>query len=154
TNEELRSANEEILSSNEELQSTNEELQTAKEEAQSANEELATVNEELRHRNTELARVNDDMVNLLAGVNIPIIWVRRALRARRFTPLAQKAFNLIPSDVGRPISDMQPNLVFDDFAGLIAGVIDSLAAYEGVARDKAGHWYSLRVRPYVTMDNK
>ena len=154
TNEELRSANEEILSSNEELQSTNEELQTAKEEAQSANEELATVNEELRHRNTELARINDDMVNLLTGVNIPIIMVSRDLRIRRFTPLAQKAFNLIPSDVGRPISHIQPNLVLDNFPALITGVIDSLTPYEGAAQDKAGHWYSLRVRPYVTMDNK
>jgi two-component system CheB/CheR fusion protein len=154
TNEELRSANEEILSANEELQSTNEELQTAKEEAQSANEELATVNEELRHRNTELARVNDDMVNLLAGVNLPIIMVSRDLRIRRFTPLAEKTFNLIPSDVGRPISDIQPNLVHDNFPELIAEVIDSLTPYEGVTRDKAGHWYSLRVRPYVTMDNK
>jgi two-component system CheB/CheR fusion protein len=154
TNEELRSANEEILSSNEELQSTNEELQTAKEEAQSANEELATVNEELRHRNTELARLNDDMVNLLVGVNIPIVMVSRDLRIRRFTPLAEKTFNLITSDVGRPISDIQPNLLHDNLPGLIAGVIDSLTPYEGVTRDKAGHWYSLRVRPYVTMDNK
>ncbi|HZW29301.1 MAG TPA: CheR family methyltransferase, partial [Isosphaeraceae bacterium] len=153
TNEELRSANEEILSANEELQSTNEELQTAKEEAQSANEELSTVNEELRHRNAELARLNDDMVNLLAGVNIPIVMVSRDLRIRRFTPLAQKAFNLIPSDVGRPISDIQPNLVLENISGLISGVIDSLTPYEGMAQDKAGHWYSLRVRPYVTMDN-
>ena len=113
TNEELKSANEEILSANEELQSTNEELQTAKEEAQSANEELATVNEELRHRNAELARVNNDLVNLLSGVNIPIVMVSRDLRIRRFTPLAEKVFNLIPSDIGRPISDIKPNLEVD-----------------------------------------
>jgi two-component system CheB/CheR fusion protein len=80
--------------------------------------------------------------------------VSRDLRIRRFTPLAEKTFNLIPSDVGRPISDIQPNLERDNFPGLIAGVIDSLIPYEGVVRDKAGHWYSLRVRPYVTMDSK
>ena len=102
TNEELKSANEEILSANEELQSTNEELQTAKEEAQSANEELATVNDELRHRNAELGRVNNDLINLLSGVNFPIVMVGRDLRVRRFTPLAERVFNLIPSDVGRP----------------------------------------------------
>ena len=120
TNEELKSANEEILSSNEELQSTNEELQTAKEEAQSANEELNTVNEELRHRNAELGRVNDDLLNLLHGVGIPIVMVSRDLRIRRFTPLAEKAFNLIPSDVGRPLSDIKPNLDADDLPRLIA----------------------------------
>jgi two-component system CheB/CheR fusion protein len=154
TNEELKSANEEILSANEELQSTNEELQTAKEEAQSANEELATVNEELRHRNVELARVNSDLVNLLSGVNIPIVMVGRDLRIRRFTPLAEKLFNLIPTDVGRPLSDIKPNLVLADLAGLIAGVIDSLTPHEGVVPDGAGRWYSLRIRPYVTLDNK
>jgi two-component system CheB/CheR fusion protein len=154
TNEELKSANEEILSANEELQSTNEELQTAKEEAQSANEELATVNEELRHRNAELARVNNDLVNLLSGVNIPIVMVSRDLRIRRFTPLAEKTFNLIPTDVGRPISDMKPNLNLDDFPGMIAQVIDSLTPFEGEVQDRTGHWYSLRIRPYVTLESK
>jgi two-component system CheB/CheR fusion protein len=154
TNEELKSANEEILSANEELQSTNEELQTAKEEAQSANEELATVNEELRHRNAELARVNADLMNLLSGVNIPIVMVGRDLRIRRLTPLAERLFNLIPSDVGRPISDIKPGLEVADLAGLIAGVIDSLVPFEGEVRGQDGRWYSLRVRPYVTLDNK
>ncbi len=154
TNEELKSANEEILSANEELQSTNEELQTAKEEAQSANEELATVNDELQHRNGELARVNDDLVNLLGGVNIPIVMVSRDLRIRRFTPLAEKTFNLIPSDIGRPISDIKPSLRLDDLASLINGVIDSLSPFEGDVQDLAGHWYSLRIRPYITNDKR
>ena len=154
TNEELKSANEEILSSNEELQSTNEELQTAKEEAQSANEELATVNDELRHRNDELARLNDDLVNLFSGVNIAIVMLSRNLGIRRFTPLAEKAFNLIPSDVGRPISDIKPNLQVDDLAGLIRMVIDTLAPFETDVQDRAGRWYSLRIRPYITLDRK
>src|SRR5207244_436956 len=123
TNEELKSANEEILSANEELQSTNEELQTAKEEAQSANEELVTVNEELRHRNAELDRVNNDLVNLLSGVNIPIVMVSRDLRIRRYTPGAEKLFNLIPTAVGRPIGDIKPNLQVADLVQMIAGVI-------------------------------
>jgi two-component system, chemotaxis family, CheB/CheR fusion protein len=152
TSEELKSANEEILSANEELQSTNEELQTAKEEAQSANEELATVNDELRHRNVELARVNNDLVNLLSGVGIPIVMVSRDLRVRRFTPPAEKLFNLIPTDVGRPISDIKPNLDLPDLAKLITRVIDSLTPYEGVVRDQEGRRFYLRVRPYVTLD--
>lgn len=154
TNEELKSANEEILSANEELQSTNEELQTAKEEAQSANEELATVNEELRHRNAELARVNSDLVNLLSGVGIPIVMVGRDLRVRRFTPLAEKFFNLIPTDTGRPISDIKPNLVGVDLAPLIAGAIDTINPFEAEVRDAAGKWFALRIRPYVTTDQK
>jgi two-component system CheB/CheR fusion protein len=153
TNEELKSANEEILSANEELQSTNEELQTAKEEAQSANEELATVNEELRHRNAELARVNNDLVNLLSGVNIPIVIVTRDLRIRRMTPLAEKVFNLIPTDIGRPISDIKPNLDIPELSQTIVQVIEALTPYESEVQDSKHHWYSMRIRPYVTLDN-
>jgi two-component system CheB/CheR fusion protein len=152
--EELKSASEELLSANEELQSTNEELQTAKEETQSANEELATLNEELHHRNLELAQANNDLVNLLAAVQIPIVLVSRDLRIRRFTPLAEKLLNLIPTDVGRPISDIKPNLEVPDFAERIAGVIDTLLPQETAIQDCEGHWYSLRIRPYVTLDNK
>jgi two-component system CheB/CheR fusion protein len=154
TNEELKSANEEILSANEELQSTNEELQMAKEEAQSANEELATVNEELRHRNAELGRVNNDLMNLLSGVGIPIIMVSRDLCIRRFTPPAEKVFNLIPTDVGRPISDIKPNLHVEDLGSEIAKVIDTLTPLEREVQTHDRHWYSLRIRPYVTLDNK
>jgi two-component system, chemotaxis family, CheB/CheR fusion protein len=129
-------------------------LQTAKEEAQSANEELNTVNDELRHRNVELARLNNDLVNLLAGVNISIVMVSRDLRIRRFTPMAEKIFNLIPTDLGRPISDIKPNLKADEFPRLIAAVIDTLTPHESEVRDVEGRWYILRIRPYVTLDNK
>ncbi|MBY0232310.1 MAG: PAS domain-containing protein, partial [Gemmataceae bacterium] len=154
TNEELKSANEEIMSANEELQSTNEELQTAKEEAQSANEELATLNEELRHRNAELGRANNDLLNLFAGVGIPIVMVDRELGIRRYTPAAEKVFNLIPTDLGRPLSDIKASLRLDDLPGLIRGVVARLAPHEAEVQDAAGHWHLLRIRPYVTADNK
>ncbi|HEY4310824.1 MAG TPA: chemotaxis protein CheB [Pirellulales bacterium] len=152
--EELKAANEEILSSNEELQSTNEELQTSKEEMQSANEELNTVNEELNHRNRELGQLNDDLVNLLGGLNIPIIMVNRQLRIRRFTSSAEPLFNLIASDVGRPISDLRPNLQIPNLIELLTTVINDLVNHEVDVQDPAGHWYSLRIRPYVTAENK
>jgi two-component system CheB/CheR fusion protein len=152
--EELKSASEELLSSNEELQSTNEELQTAKEETQSANEELATLNEELHHRNFDLGQANNDLVNLLGAVQIPIVLVGRDLRLRRFTPLAESLLNLIPTDVGRPISDIKSNLNVPDLAERIARVIDSLTPQEAEVQDKDGRYYSLRIRPYVTLDNK
>src|SRR5262249_10887468 len=110
TNEELKSANEEIQSSNEELQSTNEELETAKEELQSTNEELTTVNEELQNRNTELSLVNNDLSNLLSSIHIAIIMLGPDLRIRRYTPKAEKILNLIPTDIGRPITDIKPNI--------------------------------------------
>src|SRR5439155_14694016 len=154
TNEELRSANEEIQSSNEELQSINEELETAKEELQSTNEELMTVNEELQNRNDELSQLNNDLNNLLGSVNIPIIMLGNDLRIRRFTPMAEKVINLIPTDIGRPITDIKPNLKITDLRQSIARVIETLEIYEHDVEDNNGRCYSMRIRPYRTLENK
>jgi len=153
-NEELQSANEEILSSNEELQSTNEELDTAKEELQSTNEELNTLNEELHGRNEELARVNSDLVNLLGSVQIAIVMIAGDLRIRRFTPMAEKVLNLIPSDIGRPISDIKPNIDCPDLEKLIQQAVDEVQIIERDVQDRQGRSYSLRIRPYKDLENK
>src|SRR5437762_3268181 len=154
TNEELKSANEEIESSNEELQSTNEELETAKEELQSTNEELTTLNEELENRNLEAETINNDLHNLLASVNIPILILGSDLRIRRFTAAAEKLFNLIPSDVGRPITDIALRVDVPNFSKLVMEVIDSLVTKELEVRDKENHWWSVRIRPYKTTSSK
>jgi len=154
TNEELRSANEEIQSSNEELQSINEELETAKEELQSTNEELTTVNDELQIRNDELTKLNNDLNNLLSSVSIPIIILGNDLRIRRFTPVAEKVMNLIPTDVGRPLADIKSNLKLQDLRQWIMRVIDTLEVLENEVEDLNGRRYSMKIRPYRTLDNK
>lgn len=154
TNEELRSANEEIQSTNEELQSTNEELETAKEELQSTNEELATVNEELETRNDELARANDDLSNLLTSVNLPILMLDANLRIRQFTHAGERLLNLIDSDLGRPIGNIKPNIEVPDLESQVLQVIDQIDSRTFEAQDNQGHWYSVRMRPYKTQENR
>jgi two-component system CheB/CheR fusion protein len=153
-NEELQSAHEEVLSSNEELQSINEELETAKEELQSANEELTTVNEELQNRNLELGQTTDDLINLLASLNIPIVMLGADLRLRRFTPAAARLFNLIPGDVGRPLGDLRGRLDVSNLDSLIHASIDSVSLKVQEVTDHEGRWYSLRIHPYKTKDNQ
>src|SRR5215471_10485890 len=123
SNEELQSANEEIQSGNEELQSTNEELQTSKEELESANEELNTVNEEMQHRNYQLAQMNNDLLNLLASVNIPIIMLTSDLSIRRFTPKAEEMFGLSSSDIGRQLMRVNLKLNIPQFESMMLGVM-------------------------------
>lgn len=153
TNEELQSANEEVLSSNEELQSTNEELDTAKEELQSTNEELNTLNEELHSRNDELRHLNSDLYNLLGNVQLAVVMVDRELCVRRFTPAAEKLFNLIPTDVGRPIGHLKPNMASAQLDEWIRQVIDQVAPLDRELQDRDGNWYNLRIRPYCNTDN-
>ncbi|HEX2642107.1 MAG TPA: CheR family methyltransferase, partial [Thermoanaerobaculia bacterium] len=153
-NEELQSANEEVQSANEELQSINEELETSKEEIQSSNEELATVNDELQNRNTELSLLNNDLFNLLSSIQMAIVIVGPNLCVRRFTPMAEKVLNLIPSDIGRPVDDLKLNLNVPDLGPLLAEVIARASMRECEVQDKNGLWYSLRIQPYRTLENR
>jgi two-component system CheB/CheR fusion protein len=153
-NEELKAANEEVISSNEELQSTNEELEIAKEELQAANEELSTVNEELQTRNQDLGQLNDDLQNLVTSVHLPIIMVSSDLRIRRFSAMAEKLMSLVPGDVGRPIGNIRLKLPLPNIEEIIHEVIDTVTTKELEVRDAEKHSFSVRVRPYKTMDNK
>jgi two-component system CheB/CheR fusion protein len=153
-----------VQSANEELQSINEELETSKEELESANEELTTVNEEMSSRNAELNRLNSDLVNLQTSTKLAIVLLGRDLTVRRFSMQAEKQFDLLSADVGRPISRLRHGLVTGnaalsdaaslDLASLIGHVIDDVREQEHEVRDRTGRWYSLRVRPYFTLDNK
>jgi two-component system, chemotaxis family, CheB/CheR fusion protein len=153
-NEELQSANEEALSANEELQSINEELETAKEELQSSNEELSTLNLELNDRNRQLGTLNDDLLNLLTSLNIPVVMLGSDLRLRRFTSAAEKMFNLLPADVGRPLGDLRPILEGIDLEREILEVIDTVQAVDREVSDREGRAHSLSIRPYRTEDNR
>ncbi len=152
-NEELKTTNEEILSTNEEFQSTNEELETAKEELQSTNEELTTLNDELQNRNHLLTELNNDLDNLLVSVKLPLLLLDKDLQLRRFTPLAEKLFKLMPADIGRSINDIRHpfDIPFDQ---VVTKVIQSDSPYEQDMQDEQGHWFTLWIRPYVTGDQK
>jgi two-component system, chemotaxis family, CheB/CheR fusion protein len=152
--EELQAANEETQSANEELQSLNEELETSKEELESSNEELTTVNEEISARNTELGRLNDDWNNLHVGVNTAIFLLARDLTLRRFTPKAERAFDLTGTDVGRPVSILRHKLAFPELDNFIGEAINAITPREQEVQDTAGNWYLLRVRPYLSGENK
>jgi len=153
--EEFKAANEEVLSANEELQSTNEELETAKEELQSSNEELTTLNEELQFRNSEVTAVNADLLNVLSNITLPMVIVGQDLRIRRYTTPAQKLLNLLPSDVGRRLSDIRPNLDVEDLGQIASESIENVSTVEREVRETGtGTWHLMRVRPYKTWDSK
>ena len=152
--EELKSMNEELQSSNEELQSTNEELTTSKEEMQSLNEELQTVNVELQSKLDELSGANNDMKNLLNSTDIATVFLDNELRVRRFTLQAQTIINLIPSDVGRPITDLASDLLYPELETDAHEVLRTLVFSERSISTKDKRWFTVRVMPYRTMDNR
>jgi two-component system CheB/CheR fusion protein len=152
--EELRSTNEELQSMNEELQSTNEELTTSKEESQSMNEELQTVNQEMQAKVDELSRTSNDMKNLLDSTDIAILFLDSALRVRRYTPPTARIIRLIPSDVGRPITDLVSVLDYSSLADDAREVLRTLASIEKQAAARDDRWFTVRVMPYRTLENR
>jgi two-component system CheB/CheR fusion protein len=152
--EEIRSANEELQSTNEELQSTNEELTTSKEEMQSLNEELQTVNAELQAKLQELSSSSNDMKNLLDSTDIAMLFLDRHLNVRRFTHQATKIIKLIPSDVGRPITDLVSNLDDPALSADAREVLRSLVPKEKPVSTPDGRWFSVRIMPYRKLDDR
>ncbi|MCV2355837.1 PAS domain-containing protein [Paucibacter sp. B2R-40] len=155
-NEELKSTNEELQSTNEELQSSNEELETSKEELQSLNEETITVNAELNSRIEQLTSVQNDMKNLLDSIGSGTLFLDHQLCIRRFTPATLKIYRLIPSDVGRPLSDITCNLDAAQHQAMQAdlqAVLDSLIPIEREVSTADGAWHLSRIQPYRTLDN-
>ena len=155
TNEELRTTMEEAQSSNEELQSTNEELETAKEELQSSNEELKTLNDELKNRNQTLAQLNDDLTNLNRNVDPAVVIIDKNLKIRLFSPSAQTILNLSPSEIGLPMTTIKLGITVEDIGKNISEVISKLHRYQlEKCETKQGHYYDMRIRPYITQDDR
>ena len=139
---------------NEEAQAANEELETAQEELESSNEELNTLNEELKISNVEFSKVNRDLTNLLESISIPLVMVGRDLRVRRFTRTIEPMLNLIASDVGRSITDLQPQMELPDLRRLLLDAMEGGGRKPRDIRDSHGRWYSLRILPSVGLDGK
>jgi transcriptional regulator with PAS, ATPase and Fis domain len=152
--EELKSMNEELQSTNEELQSTNEELMTSKEEMQSLNEELQTVNTELQAKLDELSGANNDMKNLLNSTDIATVFLDNDLCVRRFTLQAKTIIKFIQSDVGRPITDLASDLLYPGLVTDAHEVLRTLVFSEKSIATNDGRWFTVRVMPYRTMDDR
>jgi two-component system, chemotaxis family, CheB/CheR fusion protein len=153
TNEELRASNEELQSTNEELQSTNEEHETSKEELQSTNEELISVNAELDNKIKELEQAYSDMNNFLASTEIGTLFLDKELKIRRFTPTIRNIFNLIPQDVGRPLSDIASKIPYRNIIKDAEEVLDTLNRKEADLQSSNGSRFTLRILPYRTIEN-
>jgi two-component system CheB/CheR fusion protein len=153
SSEEQKAINQEALSVNEEHQSTNEELMTSKEEIQSLNEELTALNSQLqetleRHRTT-----SDDLQNVLYSTDVATLFLDKNLNIRFFTPATRSLFAIIPSDIGRPIADLQPATPDSTLSSDAWSVLKTLEPIEREIEARDGIWFRRRMLPYRTSSN-
>ena len=135
------------------MQSTNEELETSKEELQSVNEELITVNTELSGKIEQLSQANDDLNNLLSSIEVATVFLDRNLNIKRFTPAATKIFNLIPTDIDRPVTHLSSNIVYKALADDVKNALKTLVIKTADVQANDGTWYHMRILPYRTAEN-
>jgi len=133
--------------SSKELRATNEELQAMNEEQRSAREELKSKVE-------EVSRSNSDLQNLMASTGLATVFLNRELQIKRYTPRAVEVFRLIPTDIGRPLSDLRHGFPEEDLMRDAEQVLDSLTPIEREIRTRDDDWFLLRVLPYRTVEDK
>jgi PAS domain S-box-containing protein len=154
SNEELKASHEEVTSINEELQSSNEELETSKEEMQSLNEELTTVNSQLQVKMEELQNASNDLSALLHSTDVAIVFLDRGSRIRKFTPATRGLFDLITTDIGRPLSDLRRKFEDTYLDEDVRSVLERLVPVEREVAAEDGRHYARKVLPYRTVDNR
>lgn len=150
--EELKASNEELQAMNEELRSATEELETSREELQSINEELVTVNLEMKSKVDEVANTNSDLQNLMASTAIATVFLDRNLEITRYTPSAVDLFNLIPTDVGRPLAHLKHLLDYPELIANAAEVLRTLVPIEREVQDEK-RWFLSRLQPYRSLED-
>lgn len=153
TKDQLRHAIGQYETTTKELKASNEELQASKEELQSVNEELATVKNELKEKVDETMHANSDLQNLMHSTSIATIFLDRTLYIKRYTPRATEIFNLVPTDVGKPLSQITNRLEPDNFQDDANKSLQNLQTFEREVRVADGRFFIARFSPYRTLDD-
>jgi two-component system, chemotaxis family, CheB/CheR fusion protein len=153
SDEQQKAINEEALSTNEEYQATNEELLTSKEELQSLNEELTALNSQIQETLERQRTTSNDLQNILYSTDVATLFLDTELNIRFFTPGTKALFNVIPSDVGRPLADLSSLAADSALLADARAVLQAVSPIEREIEAQSGAWYIRRVLPYRTQDN-
>lgn len=88
------------------------------------------------------------------AIDIIVLMIGDDLSIRHYTPNAERVMRLIPTDIGRPLADIKTTLDLLDLERIVREVMRTMRVEEREVRDRDGHWYTMRVRPYRTSDNR
>lgn len=124
------------------------------EQLEAINEELRSANGELRVRIEETERINGELQNFFAASDIATVFVDNAMRLKRYTPQAVHIFNLSPSDIHRPLPDIQHRLNDESLAQDAEKAFQTPQTIERAIESADGRHYLARIRPYRTKDDR
>ncbi len=145
--------NEEAMPDNEASPSTNRKLKTSKEELQSLNEELTALNSQLHETVEQQRATSNDLRNILHSTDVAILFLDGDLRIRFFTPAAKSLFDIIASDVGRPLVDLARRFEDDNLLPDARAVLASHAPVRREVKAGDGSWFMRGMLPYRSNRN-
>ncbi len=123
------------------------ELTTSRKRLESLNEHLTVRNNQLREALERQRAISNDLLNVLHSTDVPTLFLDSSLRIRFFTPAILSLFDILSSDVGRPLSDLRG---FDGDVTLHADATATLLEGTPIEREVGGpdgRWYVRRVKP-------
>ena len=82
------------------------------------------------------------------------LFLDKELNIRRYTNQATKIFKLIKSDIGRPFTDLVSDLIYPELADDALEVLRTLVFIQKQIPTKDGRWFSIRIMPYRTFDDR
>jgi two-component system CheB/CheR fusion protein len=102
----------------------------------------------------ELDRANSDLSNLFDSTRVATVFLDQHMVIRSFTPEVGSIYNLIPSDRGRPLTDIVSRLHYNGLRDDVSHVLETLEPLERrVSRQDGAAHYLLRILPYRTPDS-
>jgi two-component system CheB/CheR fusion protein len=132
--------------------STNRENPASADELQCLNDELTALNGRLQEALDRQSTTADDLKNVLYSTDLATLLLDRDLRIRFFTPPTTLLFNILPSDVGRRLSEVS-SLGFKSTASEVAKVVlNGLVPIEDEIEAGDGAWFLRRILPYRARD--
>src|SRR5882762_8189689 len=105
---------------------------------------------QLQHKNQELENLADDQNNLLAGTEVATIFLDMEHHIKWFSPASRELLDLVPSDIGRPLTHFAPKFDDPNLLHDLETVLEKLTRNEAEISSAAGRWYLRRLIPYRT----
>jgi signal transduction histidine kinase len=118
----------------------------ARSKAQSGHRKRNDLNTQLSLERQRLTA--DDLQNVLCSTDVAIILLDADLTIRFFTPATKLLFDVIPGDIGRPLTDLSSLASEAALVSDARKVLQSLEPIEREIETLSGAWYVRRILPY------
>jgi two-component system, chemotaxis family, CheB/CheR fusion protein len=115
--------------------------------------EMVTVERDLKRLTTETAWRNNEVVNILQALQVPLLVLDKDLVVRRCSPAADELFGSSVFKVGQKVG-VKTTVPVPDFAGAVSRVLSGEVADEMEFTDEHDRKWLMRSHPYVTVNGK